>query len=88
MARVLMIGAGGVATVAAFKIAQNADVFTEFMIASRRKQKCDKIVEDIHKAGYKLDTKSSADGVSPSMLSRAKTIGCCSISGSTFSTRR
>lgn len=39
MARVLMIGAGGVATVAAFKIAQNADVFTEFMIASRRKSK-------------------------------------------------
>ena len=37
-----MIGAGGVATVAAFKIAQNADVFTEFMIASRRKAKCDK----------------------------------------------
>ena len=36
MSRVLMIGAGGVATVAAFKIAQNADVFTEFMIASRR----------------------------------------------------
>ena len=36
-----MIGAGGVATVAAFKIVQNSDVFTEFMIASRRKQKCD-----------------------------------------------
>ena len=33
MAKVLMIGAGGVATVAAFKIAQNADVFTDFMIA-------------------------------------------------------
>ena len=42
-----MIGAGGVATVAAFKIAQNADVFTDFMIASRRKAKCDKIVEAI-----------------------------------------
>ena len=42
-----MIGAGGVATVAAFKIAQNADVFTDFMIASRRKEKCDKIVEAI-----------------------------------------
>ena len=40
MAKVLMIGAGGVATVAAFKIAQNADVFTDFMIASRRKAKC------------------------------------------------
>ena len=35
MSRVLMIGAGGVATVAAFKIVQNQDVFTEFMIASR-----------------------------------------------------
>ena len=44
-----MIGAGGVATVAAFKIAQNADVFTEFMIASRRKVKCDQIVEAIKK---------------------------------------
>ena len=47
MGKVLMIGAGGVATVAAFKIAQNADVFTDFMIASRRKEKCDRIVEAI-----------------------------------------
>jgi flotillin len=46
-----MIGAGGVATVAAFKIAQNADVFTEFMIASRRKAKCDTIVEAIKAKG-------------------------------------
>lgn len=38
MGKILMIGAGGVATVAAFKIAQNADVFGEFMIASRRKE--------------------------------------------------
>ena len=38
MGKVLMIGAGGVATVAAFKIVQNQDVFTEFMIASRRKR--------------------------------------------------
>ena len=38
MSRVLMIGAGGVATVAAFKIVQNQDVFTEFMIASRRRR--------------------------------------------------
>ena len=42
-----MIGAGGVATVAAFKIAQNMNVFTDFMIASRRKEKCDKIVKAI-----------------------------------------
>ena len=32
-----MIGAGGVATVAAFKLDQNDDVFTEFMIASHHK---------------------------------------------------
>ncbi len=59
MAKILMIGAGGVATVAAFKIAQNSDVFTEFMIASRRKAKCDKIVSDIHKAGYNMDIKTA-----------------------------
>jgi len=47
MGRVLMIGAGGVATVAAFKINQNADVFTEFMIASRTKEKCDRLVSAI-----------------------------------------
>ena len=47
-----MIGAGGVATVAAHKIAQNDDVFTDFMIASRRKEKCDAIVEAIRKTGY------------------------------------
>ncbi len=55
MNRVLMIGAGGVATVAAFKIAQNQDVFSEFMIASRRKEKCDDIVRAIHAKGYKMD---------------------------------
>ena len=55
MSRVLMIGAGGVATVAAFKIVQNQDVFTEFMIASRRKEKCDKLVKYNHDKGYKMD---------------------------------
>ena len=57
MGRILMIGAGGVATVAAFKIAQNADVFTEFMIASRRKEKCDQIVDAIHKAGHTMTSR-------------------------------
>ena len=59
MSKVLMIGAGGVATVAAFKIAQNADVFTEFMIASRRKEKCDQLVEAIHAKGYDMDIKTA-----------------------------
>lgn len=47
MGKVLIIGAGGVATVAAHKVAQNADVFTEIMIASRTKSKCDAIVKAI-----------------------------------------
>ena len=59
MNRILMIGAGGVATVAAHKIAQNADVFDEFIIASRRKEKCDAIVEAIHKKGLTMDIKTA-----------------------------
>ena len=57
-----MIGAGGVATVAAFKIAQNADVFTEFMIASRRKEKCDQIVKAIGNPNIKT-AQVAADAV-------------------------
>ena len=37
MGKVLIIGAGGVGTVVAHKVAQNPDVFTEIMIASRTK---------------------------------------------------
>ena len=59
MGKILMIGAGGVATVAAFKIAQNADVFTEFMIASRRKTKCDALVDAIHAKGYDMPIKTA-----------------------------
>ena len=47
MGKVLIIGAGGVATVAAHKVAQNADVFTDIMIASRTLSKCDTIVKAI-----------------------------------------
>ena len=43
----------------AFKIVQNQDVFTEFMIASRRKAKCDKLVKDIHAKGYKMDIQTA-----------------------------
>lgn len=47
MGKVLIIGAGGVATVAAHKVAKNTDVFSEIMIASRTKSKCDAIVKAI-----------------------------------------
>ncbi|MDR2774509.1 MAG: saccharopine dehydrogenase family protein [Tannerella sp.] len=47
MNRVLVIGAGGVSTVAVKKMAVNVDVFTDIMLASRTKSKCDKIAADI-----------------------------------------
>lgn len=48
MGKLLIIGAGGVATVAAHKVAKNADVFSEIMIASRTKEKCDKLAEKLN----------------------------------------
>ena len=47
MSRVLVIGAGGVSTVAVKKMAMNADVFSDIMLASRTKSKCDRIAADI-----------------------------------------
>ncbi len=47
MAKVIIIGAGGVGTVVAHKCAQNPDVFTEIVIASRTRSKCDAIAKAI-----------------------------------------
>ncbi|HIZ25838.1 saccharopine dehydrogenase family protein [Barnesiella sp. An55] len=47
MGKVLIIGAGGVGTVVAHKVAQNPDVFTEIVLASRTQSKCDAIAEAI-----------------------------------------
>lgn len=54
MGKVLIIGAGGVGTVVVHKVAQNSDVFTEIMLASRTKSKCDAIAEKI--GGNKIKT--------------------------------
>ena len=47
MGKELIIGAGGVGTVVAHKIAQNPDVFTEIVLASRTQSKCDAIADAI-----------------------------------------
>ena len=47
MSRLLVIGCGGVASVAIRKCCQNSDVFTEIMIASRTKEKCDALKKKI-----------------------------------------
>lgn len=65
MGKVLIIGAGGVGTVVAHKVAQNRDVFTDIMLASRTKSKCDAIAQDVKKRwGVEIKTaKVDADNV-------------------------
>ena len=43
MSKILLIGAGGVAGVAAAKMCKNADVFTDLLIASRTQTRCEAI---------------------------------------------
>lgn len=59
MGKILIIGAGGVATVAAVKVAKNSDVFDEIMIASRTKSKCDAIAQRIADMGLRNDVKTA-----------------------------
>src|SRR5208337_1124799 len=47
MAKVLIIGAGGVGTVVAHKVAKVPQVFTDIMLASRTKSKCDTIAQAV-----------------------------------------
>ena len=47
MARIMVIGCGGVAGVAIAKICQNSEVFDELMIASRTVAKCDALKEKL-----------------------------------------
>jgi len=54
MGKVLIIGAGGVGTVVANKMASIPEVFTEIMLASRTKSKCNAIAEKI--GGNRIQT--------------------------------
>ncbi|MCT4587816.1 MAG: saccharopine dehydrogenase family protein [Carboxylicivirga sp.] len=47
MGKVLIIGAGGVGTVVAHKMASLPEVFTDIMLASRTKSKCDAIADRV-----------------------------------------
>ncbi|MCF7981722.1 MAG: saccharopine dehydrogenase family protein [Pseudomonadales bacterium] len=48
MAKVLIIGAGGVGQVVTHKCAQASEVFSEIVLASRTEEKCKKIAEQIN----------------------------------------
>ncbi|WP_374534099.1 saccharopine dehydrogenase family protein [Phenylobacterium sp.] len=47
MSKVLVIGAGGVGSVAVHKMAMNSDVFSQITLASRRRAKCDAIAASV-----------------------------------------
>jgi saccharopine dehydrogenase (NAD+, L-lysine-forming) len=53
MAKVVIIGAGGVGTVVAYKAAQVPGVFTDIMLASRTKSRCDSIAQAVGAANIK-----------------------------------
>lgn len=56
MGRALIIGCGGVASVAIHKCCQNSEVFEEIMIASRTKSKCDALKEKLAGGRTKITT--------------------------------
>lgn len=59
MGKVLIIGAGGVGTVVTHKVAQNSEVFTDIMLASRTKSKCDAIATEV-KNRYGVEIKTAS----------------------------
>lgn len=64
MGKALIIGCGGVASVAIHKCCQNSEVFKEICIASRTKSKCDALKEKLSGGKTKISTrKVDADNV-------------------------
>ncbi|NLN80936.1 MAG: saccharopine dehydrogenase family protein [Clostridiales bacterium] len=64
MGKALIIGCGGVASVAIHKCCQNSEVFEEIMIASRTKSKCDALKEKLDGGKTKIYTaRVDADNV-------------------------
>lgn len=57
MSKVLVIGAGGVGSVAVHKMAMNADIFSQILLASRTVSKCDAIAESVkQRTGVTVET--------------------------------
>lgn len=57
MAKLLIIGAGGVGRVVAHKCAQLKDVFSDILLASRTKSRCDEIAKQVKElSGVEIET--------------------------------
>ena len=75
VSKVLVIGAGGVGSVAVHKMAMNADIFSHITLASRRKFKCDAVAESVKaRTGVTIDTAQvDADNV-PELVALIKQV--------------
>jgi saccharopine dehydrogenase (NAD+, L-lysine-forming) len=57
MSRVLVIGAGGVSSVAVHKMAMNSDIFSHITLASRTRAKCEAIADSVRqRTGVTIET--------------------------------
>ncbi|MEO7247177.1 MAG: saccharopine dehydrogenase NADP-binding domain-containing protein, partial [Novosphingobium sp.] len=76
MSKVLVIGAGGVSSVAVHKMAMNADIFSEIHIASRTLAKCYVIAESVKtRTGQVVQTYAIDAEDVPALSALIETIG-------------
>ena len=71
MGKALIIGCGGVASVAIHKCCQNSEVFEEICIASRTKSKCDALKEKLQDTTKTKITTAQVDA------DNVDQTGCC-----------
>ncbi len=77
MSKVLIIGAGGVGRVVTMKCAMNPGTFSEIMLASRTKSKCDEIAAAVKKeVGYQKISTAAVDAENvPQLVELIKAFG-------------
>ena len=76
MSKVLVIGAGGVGSVAVHKMAMNPDIFSDIHLASRTKSKCDAIAESVkERTGVGITTYAIDAEDVPALAALIKQIG-------------
>jgi len=76
VSKVLVIGAGGVGSVAVHKMAMNPDIFSDIHLASRTKSKCDAIAESVkERTGVGITTYAIDAEDVPALAALIKQIG-------------
>ena len=76
LSKVLVIGAGGVGSVAVHKMAMNTDIFSHISLASRTKSKCDAIAQSVkERTGVAIDTYEIDAEEVPALVNLIRKIG-------------